>query len=72
LAIVSQVVKDEGGTITAEAADDGGTRMSLRLPTVAAPADAEGEETDPAETADTADRTVEGGEGDASAAPSGP
>jgi len=39
LAIVAQVVKGEGGTITAENAPEGGARMSLRLPTVAAPPD---------------------------------
>ncbi|HUC04792.1 MAG TPA: HAMP domain-containing sensor histidine kinase [Acidimicrobiales bacterium] len=41
LAIVSQVVHEEGGTIAAEAAAGGGTRMILRLPTVARPADAD-------------------------------
>ncbi len=40
LAIVAQVVKAEGGTITAENDAAGGARMSLRLPTVAAPDDA--------------------------------
>jgi two-component system sensor histidine kinase MprB len=72
LAIVSQVVKDEGGTITAEAAEDGGTRMSLRLPTVAAPADAEGEETDTADSTVRGGERGEGDEGPANGAPSGP
>ena len=40
LAIVAQVVKAEGGTITAENDASGGARMSLLLPTVAAPDDA--------------------------------
>jgi two-component system sensor histidine kinase MprB len=39
LSIVAQVVKLEGGTIRAEAAEGGGTRMTMRLPTVAAPAE---------------------------------
>ncbi len=39
LAIVAQVVKAEGGTITAEVDPGGGTRMSLRLPVVDAPKD---------------------------------
>ena len=39
LAIVAQVVKGEGGTITAENDPAGGARMSLRLPTVAVPDD---------------------------------
>ena len=39
LAIVAQVVKGEGGTISAENDPAGGARMSLRLPTVAAPDD---------------------------------
>jgi two-component system sensor histidine kinase MprB len=39
LAIVAQVVKAEGGTISAEADPGGGTRMTLRLPTVEAPVD---------------------------------
>ncbi len=37
LAIVAQVVKAEGGTIVAENDPGGGARMSMRLPTVAAP-----------------------------------
>jgi two-component system sensor histidine kinase MprB len=37
LAIVAQVVKAEGGTIAAEVDPGGGTRMSLRLPTIEAP-----------------------------------
>jgi two-component system, OmpR family, sensor histidine kinase MprB len=37
LAIVAQVVKAEGGTIAAEVDPGGGTRMTLRLPTVDAP-----------------------------------
>jgi two-component system, OmpR family, sensor histidine kinase MprB len=41
LAIVAQVVKAEGGTITAENDPTGGARMTMRLPTVATPADAE-------------------------------
>jgi two-component system sensor histidine kinase MprB len=40
LAIVAQVVKAEGGTIRAEIDPEGGTRMSLRLPTIEAPSDA--------------------------------
>ena len=40
LAIVAQVVKAEGGTIRAEIDPRGGTRMSLRLPTIDRPADA--------------------------------
>jgi two-component system sensor histidine kinase MprB len=40
LAIVAQVVKVEGGTIRAEAAEGGGTRMTMRLPTVPPPDDA--------------------------------
>jgi two-component system sensor histidine kinase MprB len=40
LAIVAQVVKAEGGTITAENDPTGGARMTMRLPTVAVPADA--------------------------------
>jgi signal transduction histidine kinase len=44
---VAQVVKAEGGTITAEADPGGGTRMTLRLPTVEPPAD-------PADPADDA------------------
>jgi two-component system sensor histidine kinase MprB len=43
LAIVAQVVKVEGGTIRAEAAPGGGTQMTLHLPTVAPPADAQGD-----------------------------
>ena len=39
LAIVAQVVKAEGGTIAAEADPGGGTRMTLRLPTVEPPVD---------------------------------
>jgi two-component system sensor histidine kinase MprB len=39
LAIVAQVVKAEGGTIAAEIDPEGGTRMSLWLPTVDAPAE---------------------------------
>ncbi len=39
LAIVAQVVKGEGGTITAENDPAGGARMSMHLPTVAAPDD---------------------------------
>jgi two-component system sensor histidine kinase MprB len=41
LAIVAQVVKAEGGTVTAENDSAGGARMTMRLPTVPAPADAE-------------------------------
>jgi len=41
LAIVAQVVKAEGGTVTAENDPAGGARMTMRLPTVPAPADAE-------------------------------
>ena len=41
LAIVAQVVKAEGGTITAENDPTGGARMTMRLPTVPTPADAE-------------------------------
>jgi two-component system sensor histidine kinase MprB len=41
LAIVAQVVKAEGGTITAENDTTGGARMTMRLPTVATPVDAE-------------------------------
>jgi two-component system sensor histidine kinase MprB len=41
LAIVAQVVKTEGGTVTAENDPAGGARMTMRLPTVPAPADAE-------------------------------
>ncbi len=37
LAIVAQVAKAEGGTVWAEAAPGGGTRLTLRLPIVAAP-----------------------------------
>jgi two-component system, OmpR family, sensor histidine kinase MprB len=40
LAIVAQVVKAEGGTITAENDAAGGARMSMLLPTVPAPDDA--------------------------------
>ena len=40
LAIVAQVVKVEGGTIVAEAADGGGARMIMQLPTVPPPLDA--------------------------------
>jgi len=40
LAIVAQVVKAEGGTITAENDSDGGARMTLRLPEVTPPTDA--------------------------------
>jgi two-component system sensor histidine kinase MprB len=71
LAIVSQVVKDEGGTIAAEAAEGGGTRMSLRLPTVAAPADAGGDEADESDRPDRADGTDNGDEGAENGAPSG-
>jgi two-component system, OmpR family, sensor histidine kinase MprB len=39
LAIVAQVVKAEGGTIVAENDPGGGARMSMRLPTVADPAE---------------------------------
>ncbi|MGO8862042.1 MAG: ATP-binding protein [Acidimicrobiales bacterium] len=39
LAIVAQVVKAEGGAIRAESDPGGGTRMSMRLPTVDPPAD---------------------------------
>jgi two-component system sensor histidine kinase MprB len=39
LAIVAQVVKAEGGTIRAEIDPGGGTRMSMRLPTIAPPPD---------------------------------
>jgi two-component system sensor histidine kinase MprB len=39
LAIVAQVAKAEGGTVWAEPAPGGGTRMTLRLPVVAAPDD---------------------------------
>ncbi len=39
LAIVAQVVKGEGGTITAENDPAGGARLSLCLPTVSAPDD---------------------------------
>ncbi len=41
LAIVAQVVKAEGGTITAENDPTGGARMTMRLPTVPTPTDAE-------------------------------
>ncbi len=41
LAIVAQVVKAEGGTVTAENDPAGGARMTMRLPTVPAPAEAE-------------------------------
>ena len=41
LAIVAQVVKAEGGTIVAENDPGGGARMSMRLPTVAGPAEPE-------------------------------
>jgi two-component system sensor histidine kinase MprB len=41
LAIVAQVVKAEGGTVTAENDPAGGARMTMRLPTVPAPVDAE-------------------------------
>ncbi len=41
LAIVAQVVKTEGGTITATNDPSGGARMTLSLPTVPAPLDAE-------------------------------
>ena len=37
LAIVAQVTKAEGGTIVAENDPEGGARMTLKLPTVAAP-----------------------------------
>ena len=47
LAIVAQVVKAEGGTITAEADPGGGTRMTLHLPTVVPPVDS----ADPADDA---------------------
>jgi two-component system, OmpR family, sensor histidine kinase MprB len=40
LAIVAQVVRAEGGTITAENDPAGGARMSMRLPTVPAPDEA--------------------------------
>jgi two-component system, OmpR family, sensor histidine kinase MprB len=43
LAIVAQVAKSEGGTITAAAAQGGGTRMTLRIPVVAPPADQDDE-----------------------------
>jgi two-component system, OmpR family, sensor histidine kinase MprB len=46
LAIVAQVVKGEGGTVTAENDAAGGARMTLRLPTVAGP--------DPTDRADQA------------------
>jgi two-component system, OmpR family, sensor histidine kinase MprB len=39
LAIVAQVVKAEGGTIRAEVDPEGGTRMSMQLPTIDPPAD---------------------------------
>jgi two-component system sensor histidine kinase MprB len=39
LAIVAQVVRAENGTITAESDPEGGTRMTMRLPTVDRPAD---------------------------------
>jgi two-component system sensor histidine kinase MprB len=39
LAIVAQVVKAEGGSIEAEAHPDGGTRMSMVLPTIPPPVD---------------------------------
>jgi two-component system, OmpR family, sensor histidine kinase MprB len=39
LAIVAQVVKAEGGTISAEVDPEGGTRMSMRLPTTDPPLD---------------------------------
>jgi two-component system, OmpR family, sensor histidine kinase MprB len=41
LAIVAQVVKAEGGSVTAENDEAGGARMTMRLPTVPAPADVE-------------------------------
>jgi two-component system sensor histidine kinase MprB len=41
LAIVAQVVKSEGGTINAEVDPEGGTRMSMRLPTIDPPPDAD-------------------------------
>jgi two-component system, OmpR family, sensor histidine kinase MprB len=41
LAIVAQVVKEEGGTVAADNDPGGGARLSLRLPTVAAPDDTE-------------------------------
>ncbi len=41
LAIVAQVVKAEGGTVVAENDPRGGARMSLRLPTVPGPVDAQ-------------------------------
>jgi two-component system, OmpR family, sensor histidine kinase MprB len=37
LAIVAQVAKAEGGTVVAENDSEGGARMTLKLPTVAAP-----------------------------------
>jgi two-component system sensor histidine kinase MprB len=40
LAIVAQVVKAEGGTIRAEIDPEGGTRMTLALPTIEPPVDA--------------------------------
>ena len=43
LAIVAQVVKAEGGTITAAVDPGGGTRMTLRLPTVEAPLETAGD-----------------------------
>ncbi len=39
LAIVAQVVKAEGGTIRAQSDPGGGTRMSMRLPTIDPPVD---------------------------------
>ncbi len=43
LAIVAQVVELEGGTVRAEIADGGGTRMTVHFPTAPPPADAEGD-----------------------------
>jgi two-component system sensor histidine kinase MprB len=39
LAIVAQVVKAEGGTVLAENGEEGGARMTIRLPVVAGPDD---------------------------------
>jgi two-component system sensor histidine kinase MprB len=39
LAIVAQVVKADGGTVVAENDPAGGARLSLRFPTIAAPAE---------------------------------
>jgi two-component system sensor histidine kinase MprB len=40
LAIVAQVVKAEGGSIVASIDPEGGTRMTMQLPTIEPPADA--------------------------------